>query len=126
MLRSDSTKAAIKRFKLTVRGIVQGVGFRPFVFNLAKDCGLTGSVFNNGDGVEIDIQGERTWEFISRLPAEAGREALAKVGNVICVKRSRDCHVALVCLDAPRNDPSSPYGLRRGKQSKGPRRALMF
>lgn len=44
---------------MTVRGIVQGVGFRPFVFNLAERLGLAGTVLNDPLGVEIDVEGGR-------------------------------------------------------------------
>jgi hydrogenase maturation protein HypF len=42
---------------LRVRGLVQGVGFRPFVFQLAETLGLSGWVRNDSHGVEIEIQG---------------------------------------------------------------------
>jgi len=45
-----------KRLKIT--GIVQGVGFRPTVFNLAKRYSLAGWVLNNAHGVEIELHGE--------------------------------------------------------------------
>ncbi|MFN4132170.1 MAG: carbamoyltransferase HypF [Caldimicrobium sp.] len=47
-----------KAYQIVVRGIVQGVGFRPYVFNLAKICHLTGWVKNTQKGVEIRIEGE--------------------------------------------------------------------
>ena len=47
-----------KRKVIDVYGIVQGVGFRPFVYNLAIKNSLTGYVNNNSNGVIIDIQGE--------------------------------------------------------------------
>jgi len=50
---------------------VQGVGFRPYVYRLAGDCGLSGSVQNTGQGVVIELLGDRTEEFIRRLPVEA-------------------------------------------------------
>ncbi len=44
-------------FSLKVSGIVQGVGFRPFIYNLAKSLSLTGWVKNTSSGVEIEIHG---------------------------------------------------------------------
>ncbi|HKP86075.1 MAG TPA: carbamoyltransferase HypF [Blastocatellia bacterium] len=46
------------RVQILVRGIVQGVGFRPFVFSLATRRSLRGHVFNNTSGVMIDVEGE--------------------------------------------------------------------
>lgn len=46
-----------KRSFIVVEGIVQGVGFRPFVYNLAKEFGLKGWVNNNSEGVYIDVEG---------------------------------------------------------------------
>jgi len=42
-------------YKIQIKGRVQGVGFRPFVFNLARQQGLVGSVSNNGSGVIIKV-----------------------------------------------------------------------
>jgi hydrogenase maturation protein HypF len=47
----------VRRKHIQVRGIVQGVGFRPFVYNLARSLGLTGYVFNSSSGVTIEIEG---------------------------------------------------------------------
>lgn len=46
-----------KRWVIVVEGIVQGVGFRPYVYNLAKKNGLKGWVNNNSEGVHIDVEG---------------------------------------------------------------------
>ena len=56
-----------------VRGLVQGVGFRPTVLRLANECGLTGNVLNDGSGVLIHVWGtERDLaEFKNRLATEA-------------------------------------------------------
>ncbi len=43
---------------LRVRGVVQGVGFRPFVYRLARENGLAGWVLNAGDGVEVHAEGD--------------------------------------------------------------------
>lgn len=50
----------MKLIKIRVYGIVQGVGFRPFVSRLATACGLRGSVCNKGSYVEILVQGDAT------------------------------------------------------------------
>jgi [NiFe] hydrogenase maturation protein HypF len=46
------------RVQILVRGIVQGVGFRPFIFSQAKRRALKGQVLNNTTGVLIDVEGE--------------------------------------------------------------------
>jgi hydrogenase maturation protein HypF len=48
------------RLAITVRGVVQGVGFRPFVYNAACDRKLSGWVRNEADRVRIEVQGEST------------------------------------------------------------------
>lgn len=62
----------MKRFRLTVRGAVQGVGFRPFVLRLARELGLGGWTFNFSGGVIIEAEGgERGLEaFRERLASE--------------------------------------------------------
>ncbi len=58
--------------KIHISGIVQGVGFRPFVFNLAKQHQLTGWVKNTSAGVDIQIDGQPTSieEFTSALKTD--------------------------------------------------------
>ena len=46
------------RKQIRVHGIVQGVGFRPFVYNLAEKLGLAGYVLNSSAGVLIEVEGE--------------------------------------------------------------------
>jgi hydrogenase maturation protein HypF len=61
-----------RRRHIHVRGIVQGVGFRPFVFKLARSLGLTGYVFNSSSGVTIEIEGgdAEVEEFLKTLKAD--------------------------------------------------------
>jgi hydrogenase maturation protein HypF len=47
------------RVQILVRGVVQGVGFRPYIFSLARRRDLHGQVFNNAAGVLIDVEGEK-------------------------------------------------------------------
>ncbi len=55
----------VSRRQIHVRGIVQGVGFRPFVYNLAQRLQLAGYVLNSSAGVVIEVEGRRggTGEF---------------------------------------------------------------
>ncbi|MCI6988259.1 MAG: carbamoyltransferase HypF [Campylobacter sp.] len=43
----------MKTYKFEIFGIVQGVGFRPFIYSLAQKCGVKGEVFNDSQGVKI-------------------------------------------------------------------------
>ena len=56
-----------------ITGVVQGVGFRPFVYNLAARLGLSGWVLNSSSGVEIEAVGPSAVleDFIERLQSEA-------------------------------------------------------
>ena len=47
----------LERRQIGVRGVVQGVGFRPFVYRLAHDHELNGWVLNHSGGVEIEVEG---------------------------------------------------------------------
>jgi len=56
-----------------VEGVVQGVGFRPYVYRLAREEGLAGYVLNDERGVLLDVEGDpaAVERFVARLPAEA-------------------------------------------------------
>lgn len=58
-----------ERVKISIKGAVQGVGFRPFVFNLASELKLNGWVLNSSEGVFIEAEGKRKIldEFIFKL-----------------------------------------------------------
>ncbi len=58
--------------RLQIRGAVQGVGFRPFVYRLAHELGLGGWVRNDSRGVELEVEGPRAdlERFLERLEAE--------------------------------------------------------
>ncbi len=60
------------RLRLVIRGAVQGVGFRPYIYRLAGELKLRGYVTNTAQGVVIDIEQEQQTldQFLARLPRE--------------------------------------------------------
>src|SRR5512144_471293 len=74
--------SAAERRRLRVRGVVQGVGFRPFVYGLAVRHGLAGFVLNDGAGVVAEAEGPPAAldAFAAALAAEA--PPLARVESV--------------------------------------------
>ncbi len=48
----------MKHWRITLNGVVQGVGFRPFVYKLARRYGLKGNVLNSSEGVSIELEGK--------------------------------------------------------------------
>jgi hydrogenase maturation protein HypF len=68
--------------RISVRGVVQGVGFRPFVFQLANRHGLNGWVCNTSEDVKIEVQGDNfvLEKFVSELKQKA--PPLARIENI--------------------------------------------
>jgi hydrogenase maturation protein HypF len=77
MMSAPQYSAEVLRRHIVVRGQVQGVGFRPFVYRLAAGLGLRGWVCNCGEGVEIEVQGGAgaLQSFVARLHDEAPPQA---------------------------------------------------
>jgi hydrogenase maturation protein HypF len=82
LLLSDETQPKRVRREVRVCGVVQGVGFRPFVYRLALEEGLNGFIGNDTDGVTIEIEGPRARveAFVARLCTEA--PPLARIDTV--------------------------------------------
>jgi hydrogenase maturation protein HypF len=59
--------STIDRRRFRARGVVQGVGFRPFVYRLARERGLGGYVLNDGEGVVIEVEGVDLDDFARAL-----------------------------------------------------------
>src|SRR4051812_4370371 len=80
--------------RLRVVGVVQGVGFRPYVYRLARECELAGFVLNDEQGVLVEVEGgaDSVARFVERLPAEA--PPLARVEGVVMeeLAASREAH----------------------------------
>jgi hydrogenase maturation protein HypF len=74
--------ANVERRRIRVTGVVQGVGFRPFVYGLARRRGIGGFVLNDGSGVLVEAEGEVAAldAFTAGLRAEA--PPLARVDGV--------------------------------------------
>ena len=70
--------------EILVRGTVQGVGFRPFVYNLAYRFSVTGTVINTGDGVIVQAiaENEKLKAFIKAISEEA--PPLSRLTSVDC------------------------------------------
>ncbi len=63
----------MERVWIHIRGIVQGVGFRPFIHKLVQGSGLCGYIENTSSGVELELEGERQAleRFVKELPEKA-------------------------------------------------------
>ena len=81
-LLTDESQPKQERRGVLVRGVVQGVGFRPFVYRLAQEEELSGFIGNDTDGVTIEIEGPRAGvdSFVARLRTEA--PPLARIDSV--------------------------------------------
>ena len=68
----------MQRVRIHIQGIVQGVGFRPFIHKLVQSYGLKGYVKNSSSGVEMELEGERTQLecFVKALPEKAPKLAV--------------------------------------------------
>jgi hydrogenase maturation protein HypF len=80
-------KALVKRQKIHITGRVQGVGFRPAVYRLARQLSLSGAVYNDTRGVTIEVQGDegRIAEFLGRLQSEPDKPPLAQIKSLEAV-----------------------------------------
>ena len=106
----------IARTSISITGIVQGVGFRPFVYRLASEMGLTGWVRNYTEGVLIEAcsTDERLAHFIRRIKAEA--PPLAVIASLEHHSLPDDClrdttspsAKAAKAVDIPHTSPRMP------------------
>lgn len=100
------------RRRVVVRGVVQGVGFRPFVYTTAAELSLTGSVSNDSCGVIIEIEGATAdlAEFVRRMRSDP--PPLAVVESVECdelpVRGGTGFHIAATSRDGTGRTLASP------------------
>ena len=76
-----ASKPATQRLRITLRGAVQGVGFRPFVYRLATEMSLTGWVLNSSAGLVVEVEGtpDELRRFEQRLEAERPKASVVTV-----------------------------------------------
>jgi len=99
--------AALQRWAIRIRGQVQGVGFRPFVYRLATQRGLSGFVRNDGAGVAIEVQGSPAVldDFINALRQPP---ALARIDDLAVSDLIPDRNVGDTSGTLETRSPSSP------------------
>lgn len=83
------------RCHINVSGIVQGVGFRPYIYRLATERSLAGTITNTSSGVTIEVQGPRETveDFVACLPRNA--PPLARITGIAALE---------VACSIPRNE----------------------
>jgi hydrogenase maturation protein HypF len=76
-----TAKPAVQRLRITLRGAVQGVGFRPFVYRLATEMSLTGWVLNSSAGLVVEVEGpaDELSRFELRLEHERPKASVVTV-----------------------------------------------
>jgi len=62
----------VQKVKIVIRGVVQGVGFRPFIYRLAKELNVKGWIINSSQGVFIEAEAERKTleQFLNRIETD--------------------------------------------------------
>lgn len=103
-----SATGDVVRRRLTVRGVVQGVGFRPFLARLADDLSLTGRCWNDATGVVLELQG------VADVVAEGERRLVADAPPLARV-------VEVLGADADRVDAEAAFVIVASGGSEGPR-----
>ncbi|GMV11896.1 MAG: carbamoyltransferase [Polyangiaceae bacterium] len=99
------------RIGLTVRGVVQGVGFRPSVARLAHALGLSGFVRNERGSVRIEVQGERALELADALRALPPPIRVEKLEQVTLAERAESDFVIAQSDASAAVEPALPADL---------------
>ncbi|MFL5863217.1 MAG: carbamoyltransferase HypF [Solirubrobacteraceae bacterium] len=98
-----------RRTRVRVHGTVQGVGFRPYVYRLAGQLGLSGFVFNDAHGVVAEVEGSggAVGAFLARLELEA--PPLAVLDRVLTEERPPSGARTFAIRESPRGEmPDAP------------------
>jgi len=103
-------QSSLRRLKLTIRGAVQGVGFRPFLYRLATELGLNGWVSNTSRGVLVEVEG-----------AHAQLEQF-----LLRVEREKPAISFIQSLESSFADPAGYVGFEIRKSEGGEKTALVM
>jgi hydrogenase maturation protein HypF len=99
----------LARLKMTIRGAVQGVGFRPFIYRLASELELSGWVNNNAGGVRLEVEGARESLDCFLLRVEREKPAISFIQS----------------LESSFADPAGYVGFEIRKSEAGEKSALV-
>ena len=91
---------SMKSLHITVRGVVQGVGFRPFIYRLAHEHKLAGWVRNTSGSVEIEVEGEES--ALTRFVEEIGSSAppMARIEEIASLPVPRRGYASFEILES--------------------------
>ncbi len=90
-MRAPRTSIRSARLRIRIRGAVQGVGFRPFVYRLAERHALSGFVLNDGEGVLLEVEGPALHAFVAGLEDEPPPLARIDHVDVSVIAPAGDC-----------------------------------
>ena len=90
-----------QRIRLDLNGVVQGVGFRPYIYRLATELGLAGSVYNHSQGVTVEIEGSSPdiETFQRRLAPELPPLAKIDKSSVQFMEPNGDCEFVITASE---------------------------
>jgi len=96
-----AAKPATQRLRIILRGAVQGVGFRPFVYRLATELSLTGWVLNSSSGLVVEVEGpsEQLSRFEQRLEQERPKASVVTVRESAWLAALGSTHFEILASD---------------------------
>jgi hydrogenase maturation protein HypF len=105
----SADRTSLQRLQIQINGVVQGVGFRPFVYHLARNLGLTGWIRNTNCGVSIELEGTATHlqEFQTRLQTEKPAHAQLQRIEVTWATVLGDLDFTILDSDKSSSQPKS-------------------
>ncbi|MGZ4789510.1 MAG: carbamoyltransferase HypF [Terriglobales bacterium] len=91
----------MQRLRITLRGAVQGVGFRPFVYRLATEMALTGWVLNSSSGLVVEVEGlsDQLSLFEKRIESERPKASVVTVHESAWITAEGSTRFEIVASD---------------------------